>query len=114
MGSIPTSAVRDMFMTEISWKRRKSLKRFTKKKKKKKKIKKNGPKVMGSIPTSATRDMFMTEISLKRRKSLKRFTKKKKKKKINNLESMARRLWVRIPLAPKDMTEISVKVKEIK
>ena len=69
---------------------------------------------MGSIPTSATRYMFMTEISLKRRKSLKRFTKKKKKKKINNLESMARRLWVRIPLAPKDMTEISVKVKEIK
>ena len=70
---------------------------------------------MGSIPTSATRDMFMTEISLKRRKSLKRFTKKKRrKKKINNLESMARRLWVRIPLAPKDMTEISVKVKEIK
>ena len=112
MGSIPTSAVRDMFMTEISWKRRKSLKRFTKKKKKK--IKKNGPKVMGSIPTSATRDMFMTEISLKRRKSLKRFTKKKEEKKINNLESMARRLWVRIPLAPKDMTEISVKVKEIK
>ena len=69
---------------------------------------------MGSIPTSATRDMFMTEISLKRRKSLKRFTKKKEEKKINNLESMARRLWVRIPLAPKDMTEISVKVKEIK
>ena len=40
MGSIPTSAVRDMFMTEISLNRRKSLKRFTKKKKKKKKKKK--------------------------------------------------------------------------
>ena len=39
MGSIPTSAVRDMFMTEISLNRRKSLKRFTKKKKKKKKKK---------------------------------------------------------------------------
>ena len=36
MGSIPTSATRYMFMTEISLKRRKSLKRFTKKKKKKK------------------------------------------------------------------------------
>ena len=43
MGSIPTSATRYMFMTEISLKRRKSLKRFTKKKKKKKKKnKKNG------------------------------------------------------------------------
>ena len=31
MGSIPTSAPRDMFMTEISLKRRKSLKRFTQK-----------------------------------------------------------------------------------
>ena len=99
MGSIPTSAVRDMFMTEISLNRRKSLKRFTKKKKKKKKkIKKNDPKVMGSIPTSATRYMFMTEISLKRRKSLKRFTKKKKKK----IRKMAQRLWVRFPLAPSE------------
>ena len=31
MGSIPASAARDMFMTEISLKRRKSLKHFTKK-----------------------------------------------------------------------------------
>ena len=36
MGSIPTSAARDMFMTEISLKRRKSLKEFTKKKEKEK------------------------------------------------------------------------------
>ena len=67
---------------------------------------------MGSIPTSAARDMFMTEISFKRRKSLNHLTKKKKKKKerkINNLGSMDRRLWVRIPLALKDMTEISFK-----
>ena len=36
MGSIPTSAVRDMFMTEISLKRRKSLKHLTKEKRRKK------------------------------------------------------------------------------
>ena len=80
LGSIPASAARDMYMTEISLKRRKPLKRFTHKKNKYE-IDKNGPKVMGSIPTSAARDMFMTEISLKRRKSLKRFTKKKRRRK---------------------------------
>ena len=50
MGSIPTSAARDMFMTEISLKRRKSLKQFTKKKKKLRSMVQN---VLGSIPTSA-------------------------------------------------------------
>ena len=35
LGSIPASAARDMYMTEISLKRRKPLKRFTKKKQKK-------------------------------------------------------------------------------
>ena len=37
LGSIPASAARDMYMTEISLKRRKPLKRFTKKQKKTKK-----------------------------------------------------------------------------
>ena len=40
LGSIPASAARDMYMTEISLKRRKPLKRFTKKNKKKQKKKK--------------------------------------------------------------------------
>ena len=40
LGSIPASAARDMYMTEISLKRRKPLKRFTKKKQKKTKKKK--------------------------------------------------------------------------
>ena len=39
LGSIPASAARDMYMTEISLKRRKPLKRFTKKKQKKNNIK---------------------------------------------------------------------------
>ena len=50
MGSIPTSAVRDMFMTEISLNRRKSLKRFTKKKKKKKKLRKMAQRLWVRFP----------------------------------------------------------------
>ena len=67
-------------MTEISLKRRKSLKHLTKKKRKKKinNLGSMARRLWVRIPL-ALKDM--TEISLKRRKSLKRLTKKKEEKK---------------------------------